>query len=273
MKKRNYDKFIRTYQGMDKRIGRPITLNIQELEVTDGSAELIFFGDLHYGHPKCDIDRAKDMLEWALDNRVYVLCIGDLLESATRDSIGTGVYDQVVNPQRQMEYIVKLLMPLAKEGLIIGLHNGNHCERIRKTTSIDVAMLMANLLSVPYLGYAGWTMLKVGKQKYSIYSTHGVGGSKFKHTKLKKVADMTEYITADIIAYGHVHSLAAEPIIKQMVDKAHNRVIETKGYIVLTGSYLEWSGSYAEMFNMPPGKLGSPKCKFDAEDHNFHFSL
>jgi UDP-2,3-diacylglucosamine pyrophosphatase LpxH len=258
---------------MDKHQGRPILLNTQELEVTDGSAELIFFGDLHWGHPKCDIERARDMLEWALDNRVYVMLMGDLLDANTRDSVGMGVYEQTMNPQRQMEYVIKLLTPLAKEGLIIGMVGGNHELRLAKLTSIDVSMLIANLLSIPYLGYAGWTMIRVGKQKYSIYATHGVGGSKFKHTKLKKVADMTEYITADIIAYGHVHSLAAEPIIKQSVDKAHNRVIETKGYIVLTGSYLEWSGSYAEMFNMPPGKLGSPKCRFDAEEHNFHFSL
>lgn len=52
-----------------------------------------------------------------------------------------------------------------------------HEDRIRKTTSIDISMLMANILDIPYLGYAGWSLFKVGKQKYSVYSTHGSGGS------------------------------------------------------------------------------------------------
>jgi hypothetical protein len=132
---------------------------------------------------------------------------------------------------------------------------------------------MANLLGVPYLGYAGWSLLKVGKQSYSIYSTHGSGGSKFKHSKLKKVVDMAAYISADIIACGHMHSLVAEPILRQIVDKRAKKVIEEKSYVTITGSYLQWSGSYAEAMQMPPGKLGSPKCRFDAEEHNFHFSL
>jgi hypothetical protein len=124
-KVKEFDKFAKAYEGLDKRKGRPIKLNKQELEVKKGGADLLFFGDLHYGAPNCDIDRAKDMLGWALKNRVYVLLMGDLLEAGTKTSVGTGVYDQIMNPQRQMEEVVTLLTPLAKAGLIIGLHSGN----------------------------------------------------------------------------------------------------------------------------------------------------
>ena len=73
--------------------------------------------------------------------------MGDLLECGTTGSIGDSVYHQKLNPQEQMEQMVDILMPLAKAELIIGLHNGNHCQRIANATSIDVAKMMANLLS------------------------------------------------------------------------------------------------------------------------------
>lgn len=132
---------------------------------------------------------------------------------------------------------------------------------------------MAKQLNVPYLGYSCWSALKCGKQNYSMYSTHGSSGSKFKHTKLKAVMDLASYISADIIAMGHVHSVASEPIIKQYIDWRNKTVSEGKCYVCLTGSYLGWDNSYAQMKNMPITKIGSPKAKLFFKSKDVHFSL
>ena len=267
--------FVDKNFGRDKVRGRPIRLNRQTLKIKRNKdyAELIFWGDIHFGYPTCNIRKAKDMLEYALDKKVYILLMGDLIEAGLKDSIGDSMYRQKLNPQRQMEVMIKLLKPVAKEGLIIGLHMGNHEQRITKNTSIDISKLMAKFLEVPYLRYSCWSLLSVAGQRYALYSTHGSGGSRFKHTKLKAVMDIAAWINSDIIAFGHVHSIASEVIIKQKFSRVANKIVNEQQYVCLTGSYMEWDDSYAQAANMPITKLGSPKAKIFADKRDVHFSF
>lgn len=268
------NQFIQDNFGKDKIPGRPIRLNRKTLkENNKGYTEVLFFGDLHLGHPKCKLDKAKGMLDWALRNNAYVIFMGDLIEAGLRDSIGDSVYFQDVNPQRQMEDVIELLKPLAERGLILGIHDGNHEARILQRTSINITKLMCRILNVSYLGYAGWNLFKVGKQNYTLYTMHGASGARFKHTKLKAVADCAAWLDCDVIAMGHVHSISAEPIIKQGVSLQNKIVEDRKCYIVLTGSYVGWEGSYAQNKNLPPTKTGSPKAKLRSDYHNVHFTL
>ena len=270
---------MKTKEFIEKNLGddlkRKVRLNIARLLPKKGKdyTELLFFGDVHFGHPQCKVQEAKDMLQWALENDVYVILMGDLIEAGTRDSVGDSVYQQKLNPQKQMEEIVEWLKPLAQKNLIIGMHQGNHEYRITKATSIDITKIMAKELNIPYLGYSCWNLLRIGGQNYSMYSTHGSSGSKFKHTKLKAVMDLTQWIDADIIAMGHVHSIVSEPVIKQSVSLKNKTVEERKCFVVLTGSYLAWDESYAQMSNMPITKIGSPKAKLFIHRKDVHFSL
>lgn len=260
------------YEGMDR--AREIRLNRVDLDPNGkGFAEVLFWGDVHYGHPQCQINKARKYLDFALKNNMYVLLMGDLLECGLRDSVGDSVYQQTLNPQRQMEDMVEMLTPLADAGRIIGFHTGNHEVRITKNTSVDVAKIMAKLLGVPYLGYACWNLLKVGKQNYTVYSNHGSSGSRFKHTKLKAVMDLTQWIDADVICMGHVHSLAVESVVKQSVNIGKRQVVEKRCNVVLTGSFIGWDKSYAQMKNMPITRLGSPTGRFWANKHDSHFSI
>ena len=200
--------FIEQNLGKDKIIGRPIELNKIKLNTLKGKdyTEVLFFGDLHYGHPQCRIGKAKEMLDYALKKKIYIFCMGDMIEAGLSTSIGDSVYMQTLNPQRQMEAVIDLLEPMAKAGLIVGYLSGNHCARIANATGIDISKIICRQLGVTYLGMAGWTVASVGKFRYSIYATHGSGGSRFKHTKLKKVMDMAAWIESDILAMGHVHA-------------------------------------------------------------------
>lgn len=239
----------------------------------NGMAELLFFGDLHLGYPTCEVEKAQAMLDWALENKVYVIGMGDYMESGLTTSIGDSVYQQKLNPQQQMDEVIKMFKPLAEAGLLIGLHCGNHETRILKATSIDVTKIMSSILKVPYLGYSCWTLLSVGNQHYTMYSTHGASGSKFKHTKLKAVMDLAAWISADVIAMGHVHAIVTEEIRKQHIDLRSKAVQETKCYVVETGSYMSWDNSYAQAGNYPITTIGSPKGKFSGVKKDFHFGM
>ena len=196
-----------------------------------------------------------------------------LIECGLKDSIGDSMYRQKLNPDAQMWTMIEILKPVAEAGLIIGMHCGNHESRITKSTGIDITKIMARILNVPYLGFSCWSLLSVNGTRYSIYSTHGTGGSKFKHTKLKTVIDQCAWINSDVLAQGHVHSIACEPIIKQGFDATKNRIVEDKQYVCLTGSYMRWDNSYAQAGNMPITKLGSPKIKLFSDKKGVHSSM
>lgn len=111
----------------DKIVGHSIRLNKRILLPQDGEnyAEVIFLGDVHYGSKQCDVKRFLGYVDYCLKNNIYVMLMGDLIESATRHSVGAGVYEQEVPCQSQHEQMVEWLRPLAEKKLIIGSHVGN----------------------------------------------------------------------------------------------------------------------------------------------------
>lgn len=255
-----------------------IRLNQRKLELTTGEdyctkdyATLVFFGDVHLGHSACDLEKAKQNLDFAIQHRMYLLLMGDLLECATRNSIGDGVYQQKLNPQEQMEEMTEILRPASNKGLILGSHIGNHEMRIQKDTGIDVMKIMCKELKIPYLGSACWSLFKVNSQSYSIYSLHGATGSKYVYTKLKSVVDIAYNFDADILAMGHTHDIAEEAITAQYIDRRSGCVKEKKKYLLLTGSYLKYDNTYAQAHGYPMGKTGSPNIKLESQEHRIHF--
>jgi len=272
-KSRKKQNQLEQYVGKDKIGGKIIRLNRARLDVNGkGYAEILFFGDIHYGHPGCNFERAERMVKYCLEKHIYVLGMGDYIEAGLRHSIGDSMYMQTLNPQEQIDYVTELFRPLADKGLLIGLLMGNHEGRILKETSVNVVKMMCKILKVPYLGYACWNLVYVGNQSYTIYSLHGSSGSRYVYTKLKALVDIAHNFDTDILAMGHVHELADEAILVQQVDKKRKVVIERKKFLLLTGSYLRYDDSYAQEKGYPMGKLGSPKVKLFSEKHDIHIS-
>jgi len=259
----------------DKKVSskRVIRLNRVYLEPNGkGYAELVPLGDIHYGHPACDVDRATRMRDYCLEKGVYVLGMGDYIEAGLRTSVGDSVYQQELNPDSQTEWAEEFFAPLAERGLLIGLLLGNHEGRILKETSINVVRWMAKQLQVPYLGYACWNLLYVGNQSYSVYALHGSTGSRYVYTKLKALVDISHNFDADLLMMGHVHELDENAILVQRVDRSSKTIKERKKYLLLTGSYLQYDDSYAQEKGYPMGKLGSPKVKLFSDKHDIHLS-
>lgn len=262
------------YAGRDKIPGKQIQLNRQRLKVKKGKkySEVVFFGDLHYGNPSCDLERAKRMLDYCLKNGIHVFLMGDLLEFGTRNSVGASVYEQEQNPQEQMEFVMELFEPLAKAELILGSLIGNHEMRCWKDSGINVMKVICKTLNIPYLGPACWNIFYVGDQSYTIYALHGASGARFVYTKLKSLVDISHSFDADLLAEAHVHQLADDCQLVQEVDRTRKVVIERKKFLVLTGHYLSYSQSYVQEKGYPISKLGSPKVKFWSDRKDIHIS-
>lgn len=254
----------------DTIVGRPIRLNQQNLIIPKGkdSVDVMFIGDIHLGSPQCDKPRFLRIVDYCLKNNVYVMLMGDLIEVGTKDSVGAGVYEQEFCGQSQYEQMVDLLMPLADRKLILGLHNGNHEERVYKTSGINVAKMFARELGIRYLGDACWSKFKVGHQIYTIYSLHGRTGSRFDGTALLALERISTSFFCDLIAMGHAHKLIYSTVIIQRIE--NNMVKEHKKTLLITGSFLKYDGGYAQVVGLPISKLGSPKATFFSSKKDIH---
>ena len=252
-----------------------IRLNRQKLEVRKGKdyAEVLFLGDVHLGHPQAWVDKAKEFLDYCLKEKVYVFFMGDMMESGLTTSVGDSVYQQKLNPQEQMEAVIDLISPVCRAKLCLGYLGGNHEYRIKKQTGIDVAKIIAKDVGVPYLRYACWNLWYVGNQSYSLYTFHGKSGSRFIHTKIKAAMDIAHYFVGDAVVMAHVHDLGSEAQERQFVDRVKKSVVVRKQYVVLSGHYVGYDGSYAQEAGYPPSKLGSPKVLFNGRRHDLHVSL
>jgi hypothetical protein len=240
----------------DKIIGRPIRLNKVSLKMKKGFASVLFIGDVHFGSPQCDVPRFIAMLDYALKNDIYVLLMGDLLEMATRSSVGAGIYEQTEGANTQYDQMVDWLRPLAEKKLILGAHLGNHEFRIMKDSGFNVIKAMCRELHIRYLGDACWTHLRVGSQTYVLYTLHGASGSRFDGTALLSLERISTSFFADLVACGHSHKLITSSVIIQRV--VNGLVKEFKKYLLICGSFLKYDGGYAQTVGLPISKLGSP---------------
>jgi len=256
----------------DKIVGRPIRLNKCTLHSKSGKnhVDVMFISDVHLGSPQCDKVRFLGNLEWCLKYNYYVMLGGDLLETANRHSVGSGVYEQEFPCQTQYEQMIEWLRPLAQRKLILGSHRGNHEERVYKETGIDISKALCRELSIPYLGDACWSQFVVGKETYNIYSLQGRSNARFDGTALLAVARNSTSFNADLTAHSHMHKCANSIVVMQ---KTRNGIVgEQKKHLLITGGYLKYDNSYASAVGLPISKLGSPRVKFFSDKHDISIS-
>lgn len=255
----------------DKIVGRPIRLNRKRLvSKPQRYAEVVFLGDVHYGSPQCDIKRFLAMVDYCVLKNVYVFLMGDLIETATRHSVGAGVYEQDGTADSQHEQMVEWLRPLADKKLILGTHGGNHEERTYKESGVNVSKALARELGVTYLGDACWSRFQVGSQSYTLYTLHGRTGSRFDGTALLALERISTSFFADVVAMGHAHKCINSIVLMQKVESG--QVKEHKKHLLICGSYLKYDGGYGQTLGLPISKLGSPKVKFYADRHDISVS-
>lgn len=247
------------------------TLHVASFDVD--RLDLTLMGDTHIGSRFYNSDLHLEVLEWCLENKSPIILMGDNIEAATRDSVGAGVYEQKEKIDQQIERFVQTYKPLADEGLIVGMHTGNHEARVYKSCGVDIAKIMAQQLGVKYFGWSKLHYLKVGGQGYTLYTTHGASGARMAHTKIKAAIDLSTVVDAEIYACGHLHQLSHHVRNFYKANLRNKTVSQEQKHFLITGAYLSHWGSYAHMKSMEPLRQGSPKIKLSSEKHQIRVSL
>ena len=124
-----------------------------------------------------------------------------------------------------------------------------------------------------YLGIARAHILKVGNQTYTLYTSHGASGARLPYTKIKGALDLEKIIDAEIYAMGHVHQLSHHIREYFAIDKRNKSVKKEKKHFILTGSYLDYWNSYAQVKSMEPSRQGSPLLTLSGKEHRINVSM
>jgi hypothetical protein len=230
-------------------------------------------GDEHIGSKFYDADKHKEILEWCYKEKTPIILMGDELETATKTSVGAGIFEQDDIVQRQLERAVLLYKPLADAGLLIGNHIGNHEARVYQHSGANLSKILADMLHITYLGVGAIHLFNIGNQQYTMYTTHGTSGARLPHTKIANTIKMSNMASVMIYCQGHLHQLSHHVQNYYRVDLEDRTIKEAQRHYIICGSYLKHWGSYAHISNMEPSRIGSPKIKLSGEKHQIRVSL
>lgn len=251
---------------MKRRDG--VTRVIANFDVNE--LKLIPLGDVHYGAPTCEVNKFEKTVDYIAKSKSLVILMGDLMEAASRSSVGAGWVEQMPDPQAQIDYFVEVLKPIATQ-ILVNLE-GNHEARIWKQSGIKASKIISDLLGVPFGGYSTFLKIKVKKYNYVIHAQHGSSGAWYPHTKLTAAMRTAKHTDADVYLYGHTHELLSLKVPRRTLDLRSRTVKRDKKYFVLTGGFLAYEGSYAQKKNMYPTQTGVAKIKLYGDRWDVHIS-
>lgn len=241
-------------------------------------AKLIPVGDIHLGDPSCDTKLLEGTIDYIKNSKDTIsIGMGDYMNCATTTSV-SDTYLSKMTPQQEYNAILEYLTPIKHK--LVGLLIGNHEWRVWKESGVNLVKTLAKDLEIPYLGWAVFLKVSVGtnpdprrNQSYVIYATHGNSSAWTPEGKIRAVRRLAEGFNADVYLMGHLHDVAVEIDERLAVDKRLKCTKRKKSYYVITGHFLDYQDSYAEMKAMKPSKKGVPKIKLYGDRYDMHVSV
>lgn len=211
---------------------------------------LVLFGCVHIGHKNADLEMAQRYVEWTRRNGAYALLLSDNFENAVPQKAHM-MFDQVIDPEQQIDFGETLFAPIAKQ--IMGLVQGNHSNRTRKESGLDMDRELAIRLGIRsrYNPNQGFTVLKAGKNHYSVAYRHGsgVGSNTFGNC----INLMRAFPTADICVASHTHETATTT--RGFWDVVKGKRVKRDVTLINTGSLMDYP-RYADQAYYSPNKKG-----------------
>jgi hypothetical protein len=228
-------------------------------------------GDTHIGSKNYNDAFFRQVIqEIAEDELGYWVGMGDFMENALIGS-KSDVYTQTMPPTEQANYVCELLEPIWSKGLF--LIAGNHEQRTMRAAGFIPEQYIAAKLKLPYLGFSAFAYVTLKEAKWAnsfvLYFHHNYGGGYTKGGKVNRAEQLRRIApNADAIFSGHFHITSRTPTT--WFDATRKGIITRIGYDYITGSALEYKGSYAEERAKPAATCEFIKVTFKGGT-NGHF--
>lgn len=232
---------------------------------------IIPISDVHIGDKLTNYKLFKQVIETIKDTpNVYTILNGDLCNTALKNS-KSDVYSDELSPMEQILKLVEILEPIKDKILVIG--TGNHEDRIKKETNVDVIRLVARELGIEdrYADNWWYLFLRFGEKEqgrkapmcYQITGYHGSGGGGRKAGgKINKLQEMSNVVVADLYLQGHHHQQIATRSAVFIPDYANNSLTRKDMNFLMTNSFLDYGG-YGEKAGFTPQPIGISEAILD----------
>jgi hypothetical protein len=259
------------------------------IEVSDkrNSCYVLPLGDLHLGSPQTDLTKFEGYLQWARKEKAHIICMGDLYDTVVIGGVSSP-FGASMTLRDAKHYLKDRLRPV--KDLIDAMIIGNHEMRLVRFADCDLIEDLCDDLGVPYAGFSAVMRYRVGHNQrrkgeetydstrinYTLYCHHTTGGGATPGGKLNRVAKLSEIFEgADALIGAHNHMESGTPIDRYRLhtdSSGQARVKADKVFLVDSGSFLSWDGSYAEEKALPPTHMGCPRIRLDGVRKDIHVS-
>lgn len=230
-------------------------------------------GDIHIGSPSFDAKVLKRHLDFIREHRdqCRIILMGDLLETATKDSVGAGWAEatrESGNKEEERRALLNEHLIKAKgylwefRDLVDCIIDGNHELRVYKQSGLKLMDTFAEMMGIreKYCAYQGVVEYQLNQRAYHVNAWHGAGGGRKTGSSVNRVGAQREYVIADIYLMGHTHRTHVHKETAFMPDPQHKRMQAVTQYFIGTGHTLTYEESYAEAAGLPPSDTGFPIC-------------
>lgn len=238
------------------------------------SMYVVPIGDIHFGHRHRNPKYLELALQFAQKNRARtrIILMGDLLECATKTSVGRAVFEESYNLQDQYEKAVEAFKPVAD--LIDIVIEGNHEERHIRDTSKEIIQDFCHRLDRmdAYGQFSGIVNYRLGTDRtYSVFAWHGATGGVTEASVINAMLKMRESAITHMYFMGHTHKLLSFEREIALPAPAQDDAVVLKQLFVNTGASLE-QGGYGEQkgFSRPLPGYGVVQLFADEHRKVFH---
>lgn len=210
--------------------------------------------DVHIGHHQHDEQMFARHRRWIIETpNVLTFNGGDLIENASKLSVGAGVYEQM-KPQHQFVRAVMQCAGLAHK-MLFALP-GNHEDRT-DVMGYSVAAWMAALLEVPYFSDYAIATIKWRGNNFRLLAHHGTGAAQTAGAqRMAARKDLAWAKPIDIYWTGHLHNPLVDVLYQTDFDQQTGRPFERTALVMISPSYIRYFSTYAAKARMPPGSRG-----------------
>jgi len=211
--------------------------------------------DVHKGHRNHDAGKFARHLEWLRTTpNVLTWNGGDLIENASKFSVGSGVYEQNLTPQEQIEEAVSDVARVGKK-MLFSLP-GNHEDRT-ELMGVSVGRWIAQSLGVPFFPDYVFVTIEWRGNRFRVLAHHGSGGAATpggQRMAARKAVAWAKPV--DLFWTGHLHNPLLDIMYQTDFNQDTGESVERSALIVISPSYLKYFGSYAAKKQYPPGPRG-----------------
>jgi len=230
---------------------------------------IIPIADVHIGDKLSNLKLLKEVLERIKkEEHTYTIINGDLCNMALKNS-KSDVYSDNLSPMEQVLKATDLLEGIKNKILVIS--SGNHEDRTQRETNIDVTRLIAKQLGIEDRYANGWWYLYLtfGQDKkkhpitYGITGIHGYCGGRKSGGKINRLEDMSQVVIADMYLMSHTHKPISTKNCIYIPYYQSKALSKQEMYYLMTNSFLESDGGYAEKMGFPPSNTSITEAKLD----------